>query len=779
MVLAILVANASTWKVYNYFVTQKIQNLYDTGDKVYYLNSGFLFQYDKASKQTDALLRQNILSDTGPINQIFYDWEHRLLFVAYANSNIDIIDDNGKVTNISNVKDTAMPTATYTIFIDPEKDNGILTSWVGKTINDITFSNGIAYVAAGYGYLTIDESTLTVIENHNMGTNICVNSVAVVGDKMIMLTNSNCYYGDPHSKNPRNEFARKSGSLTGAKIYPIDDHSFLVYGCGNFYRYDFSSGSMVVTTLVSAKATSVQKTPTGFVANFLGQAYYYTLDATGLTATKASTVVGFASSHPQGDGTLWICDANGLHVKGSTTYYKLNSMTTDEPYWLKYNAAMDKLYVGVSGPNMTSTSNMSISNVINTFDGTQWRNATAYTAAGAGYAFEFSPVDPTTYVRAGWATGIFKVTNDVMKLNYKKANSNFVRYKPTPAFDNYGNLWVVCSYHNPDGTEDHLPYVQVLTADKFTKNSVTPSDWFVPTGFNFNKKTTIQRSRFLISKKNNLKIFTDGDFLSKGDYTGELLCWDNGSEDPTVDNYKLVKISSFTDQNGKLVDWVYLSHLEEDKDGLVWVGHTLGLFVVDPAGLFDEHPRAYRPFAKSIKGNLCEGYSVYDIAVDRENKKWIATDDGLYYVSPDGTVIYDHFTVENSDLPSNTVYSVECDTVHDRVYIFTNNGFAEYLDEGEAPALNFDNMYAFPNPVEPDFTGMIKIENLMAAAYVTITDRDGNIVRQMGPVRGCAYWEGSGADGERVATGIYNIYAAQGHQPAITGAPQATVMIIK
>ena len=44
MVLAILVANASTWKVYNYFVTQKIQNLYDTGDKVYYLNSGFLFQ---------------------------------------------------------------------------------------------------------------------------------------------------------------------------------------------------------------------------------------------------------------------------------------------------------------------------------------------------------------------------------------------------------------------------------------------------------------------------------------------------------------------------------------------------------------------------------------------------------------------------------------------------------------------------------------------------------------------------------------------------------------
>jgi hypothetical protein len=74
---------------------------------------------------------------------------------------------------------------------------------------------------------------------------------------------------------------------------------------------------------------------------------------------------------------------------------------------------------------------------------------------------------------------------------------------------------------------------------------------------------------------------------------------------------------------------------------------------------------------------------------------------------------------------------------------------------------------------------MIKIANLMEDTYVTITDRDGNIVTQMGPVMGRAFWDGSGADGERVATGIYNIYAAQGAQPAVTGTPQATVMIIK
>ena len=770
MVMAVATADASTWKIHNYYVTSKIQNVYDTGDRIYYLNSDRLFQFDKATLTTVALNRQNKLSDN-QISQIYYDWENRLLFVAYASSNIDVIDATGKVTNLNRVKDAVATVHNYSF--DDQKG---LIEYEGKNIRDITFTDGKAYVAMGYGFAVIDEATLSIVKSVSVNSNICINSVARIGNRLVILSNSYVYYGNPDADDPINTYAKKSGTFTGGKLFPIDDHAAFLMSNSKLYYYDFSSGAPVMTSLVSALPTCVQKTPTGYIANFAGQTYYYTIDATGQTATKQGTTAGFATSYPYGDGTVWLNDANGLHISGSTAYYKVNALTTSLPYWLKYNASMNLLYAAVSGPIARINNNStSISNVINTYNGTAWSNATPYTAAGAGYAFEFSPLSPTTYVRASWSKGIHKVTNNVLKTTYTSSNAQIASIKPTPAFDNYGNLWVVSSYGLASSP------VAVLTADKFAKTTASKTDWFVPSGLLSLNTGDMQRSRFIVSTKNNVKMYIDGDY-PRPDGSGQLFCWDNGEVDPTINNYQLASIDRFVDQNDRQVDWTYVNHIEQDCEGNVWVGHTSGVFMFDPDVVFDEQPRAIRPFVtKSTegKGTLCDGFSVYDIGVTRDNKKWLATDDGVYFVSPDGSEVYNHFTSDNSDLPSNMVYSVECDTVNDRVYVYTDNGFAEYIAEGDAAALNFDGMYAFPDPVEPDFTGYIKIAGLMENSYVTVTDREGHVVVQLGPVTGSALWDGSGADGERVATGVYNIYAAQGGQPVTTGTPQAIVRIIR
>lgn len=773
--MTVSMARAVTWQLHDYYVADNIRNVYDTGEKIYFLNSNCLYQFDKETKAIVPINFQNRLFDN-QISQIYYDWENRLLFVAYANSNIDVIDaSSGKVTNISGIKDMNVMVHDFTL------EAGVLTEYVGKEIRDITFAGGKAYVAMGCGFAIIDEATLTIVRTVEVRNTICVNSVARIGDDLVIVSNRNTYYGDPDADDPINTYKVRSGTFTDARMYPIDDHSTFIMTNSRLYYYDFSVATPALTRVVNALPTCVQKSPTGYIANFAGQSYYYTIDATGLTATQQGTTPGFATSDPNGDGTVWINDADGLHISGSTICYKNNALTTDKPYWLKYNAAMDKLYAAVSGPiALINNNSVSEANVINTYDGSQWTDATAYRAAGGAYAFEFSPLDPTTYVRASWNRGIHKVTNDELKVTYTKASSKIGGTKPTPAFDNYGNLWVVSSYLSSTevGT---IPPVAVLPADKFAKAIVTKNDWFEPTGLSRLRTGNMQRSRFLVSKKNNVKIFIDGDFpTSPGNAT--FFCWDNGEVDPKIDTYHLAAVTYFIDQDDHQLTWTYVNHIEQDKSGNIWVGHSSGLFMFDPDSVFEERPRAIRPFVtqpSDSRGYLCEGSNVYDIGVDRADNKWLATDDGVFYTSPDGSEIYYHFTTANSDLPDNMVYSIECDTVNDRVYIYTGSGFAEYVPQGDAPTLDFNNVVAIPNPVEPDYTGYVKIDHLMDNSFVTITNREGTVVAQLGPVKGRALWDGAGTDGERLPTGTYNIYTAQGGWPTVAGEPQATIMIIR
>lgn len=775
--MTVAVAHSSTWKIYPCYDAKQIQNVFDTGDKVYYLNCYRLYQFDKTTCQTVELTKQNILTDYR-IRQIYYDWENRLLFVAYYSSAIDVIDAEGKVTNISAIKDITSVVHNYT-FNTSEDNYGALQDYTSKLINDITFAGGKAYVTIGYGYVVIEESTMRVIKSYDLGMSITINSVAVVGNTMIILSNNQCYYGEPEVNDPIHTYAKKSGTFNGAKMYPIDDHQVFIM-LSSLYKYDFSSGAPVSTNLISsAKATNIQKTPTGFFANFEGNSYCYTINAEATTATKTFSTACFATSDPLGDGTVWINDANGLHVNGTSVNYKLNLMTTDAPFWLKFNSFLNKLYVSNSAPNKMSPATASTVNVINTFDGSEWADATAYSASGSGYEFVFNPLDPTMYFRASWNKGLHKVVNDVLKSTYYyNYTAPIGYYKPHPAFDNYGNLWVVSSY--TDETHPLDCPVAVLPKDKVTKTTSSKSDWFQPSGLLVLNTHNMQRSSFVISKKNNYKIYNDGDFPTAGKTMGQFLCWDNGSEDVTDDNYRIRGISQFSDQYGRRVDWNYVNHMEEDKDGMIWVGHTMGLFMFDPDVVFDAVPRAIRPIvaSSSVKEILCEGYSVFDIGVDRHNDKWLATNDGVYYVSHDGCKVHAHFTTSNSDLPSDLVYSVECDTLNDRVFIVTDVAFAEYIPIGSSSSLNFDNVYVFPNPVEPDFTGMVKISNLMDNTYVSIANRNGVIVRQLGPVTGGALWDACNENGQRVPTGVYNIYCAHGAQPTISGTPHATIMVI-
>ena len=76
----------------------------------------------------------------------------------------------------------------------------------------------------------IDESTLRITKNYQFTRTICVNSVALVGETLMIFSNGRCYYGAPGDPEPTQNYQSIAGSFADAKSYPINDHSVFVYG---------------------------------------------------------------------------------------------------------------------------------------------------------------------------------------------------------------------------------------------------------------------------------------------------------------------------------------------------------------------------------------------------------------------------------------------------------------------------------------------------------------------------------------------------------------------
>ena len=70
------------------------------------------------------------------------------------------------------------------------------------------------------------------------------------------------------------------------------------------------------------------------------------------------------------------------------------------------------------------------------------------------------------------------------------------------------------------------------------------------------------------------------------------------------------------------------------------------------------------------------------------------------------------------------------------------------------------NVIAYPNPVRPDYNGLIAIKGLVRDANVKITDINGRLVYETTALGGQAVWDGNDYNGQRVATGIYLVFAA-------------------
>lgn len=753
------------WKMHSVFSGQKAQNIIDTGDKVYYLVSNNLFCYDKQTQENEALNRRNYLNDA-IISQIYYNAYKKYLMVVYDDCNIDVITASGKVVNMPDVKDALMTT--------------------DKTINDVTFTADAAYAATKFGYLVINDKKFEVKESHIYNQSIA--SVAVVGNQLMMSSGSTLYYGDVKGSYDRIDYFKTIPFDENGKIFPVGDKRFL-FTTGYLTMYDFTFDekgviSLTANCIAQAAPTSVQRTSNGIIANF-GPAkdYYYTFDSNGDNATKVSNPTREILSSAI-EGKWWSVGSKGLRLIDNGTsseYFKPTGLSMPTPFYTTFNKLDNKLYVSSTGTNhFFSDQYMPIA--VDTYDGSSWANVTptadwATLAPGrksdtygtGTYWVTPDPDDASTYYLGSWWFGVLKVKGDkvVQAYNWTNSpmedNSNYYCHA-IPAIDRAGTLWVVHAGQNK---------IMALPKSKRQAASVTKSDWIVPNIANIESN---KRGKLLAMSSSDDKIYSCGDFQKPIVFFN-----DGGNPGSTIKN---ASYTNFTDQDGKAYTWGYVTCLTEDLNGKVWMGSTEGVVSFNPKEAYTQgfrinHIKVPRNDGTNLADYLLDGIQVNSIAVDGSNRKWIGTNSsGLFLVSADGSEIIKQFTTSNSYLTSNTIYSVCCNPNSNSVYVVTDNGFFEYFSDSTPAESDYSNVYAYPNPVRPDFTGLITIKGLMDNSLVKITDPAGNVVKQLKSNGGMATWDGCNESGARVKTGVYFVLATQsetdGSNSAVT-----KIMIIR
>ena len=121
-----------------------------------------------------------------------------------------------------------------------------------------------------------------------------------------------------------------------------------------------------------------------------------------------------------------------------------------------------------------------------------------------------------------------------------------------------------------------------------------------------------------------------------------------------------------------------------------------------------------------------------------------------------------HFTTDNSCLLSNNVLDIAINNQTGEVFFGTENGLCSYMSDATEAATEMtkETVWAYPNPVTPDYTDLITVVGLTMNADVKILAANGAVVAEGRSNGGTFTWNGCDKEGNRVASGVYMVATA-------------------
>ena len=693
--------------------------------------------YDRVDKEITTMSRVNGLSEAN-ITALALHEPSGTIIVGYANANIDLIQED-QIINVPDIVQSNL--------------------FGKKTINDVHVYDDVALISCGFGIVKLDINKQEIKETYFIADNagqVEVNAITTTPTRIYAATVAGVYAADKTNPNliDFNSWSQQSLNKSGNfnTITSIGENVFTnvsleAFHSDTVYKFDGNNwdrfGDFTWTTNRLRSIGDI------IYACHFAAITTYEQDGTSIRNTGVDIIPGFRPSDVVVDefNHRWIADKNNALVHNwfgiNVEYIKPNTPENGSAFAVD---AHDGKILIAGGSIDGSWGNTFSSSGIHYFDGVNWQHFAGSEVNGALDFINVS-IDRASdkLYASSWKDGAFELQGNQVVEHYTDSNSSLqVRTNDNLGYirvagsdvDSKGRRWFVnsevaepLSVRRPDGSWESYSLSPAATSDNLLRGLLIDE--------NDNKWIFKRRDGLIVFNENNTIVDkTDDRVLELGTSAG----------------------------NGNLPsDEVFC--LAEDLDGEIWAGTGEGVAVFyNPELLFDQSGDFIdaQPILIQIDGvvnKLLAEERVTAIAVDGANRKWFGTaNGGVFYFSQDGTQQIHHFTKENSPLLSNTILDISIDAITGFVYIATEVGLLAYLGEAIEPREDLTGVYAFPNPVRPEYKGPIGITGLVRDGSVKITDVNGNLVFETTSSGGRAIWDGQTLDGDEVASGVYLVF---------------------
>ena len=704
-----------------------------TRERIFAVANGELYSFNRADEVLEYWDQSKGLNGT-TISHICQDKTSGDLVIAYSNGRIDLMDSDGNVRQIPDIYTKA--------------------GTISTQINAISSGAKKTYLAMTFGVVAIDCKRGEVSDTYYVGheaTNLEILQVVELNDSIYAFSSDSVYSACLHDNLADYHFWHAShtqlNSLTHAAIYRDE-----LYSLQDSLLYRYKNGAW---ELVDSKKIDWIHAGDGKMLVCTENHILYEMDSSGKLSGICDRYVINDAVYSQGE--YWLGEANfGLIRLNSNgdDYFHTEGPSTNLTYSL--HAAHGHIY-SVNGGRWASEYARPAR--VNIYDGNSWRSVSEYEITTNIGKVIIDPVsvavdnqDPNHFYVASYGGGVmefkdfapyklYNAENSTLRPVNSTINPDFYTRTDGLMMDSTGNLWVMNA--TEIGKPLHVRTKEGQWVGLSMRSEGQELTLTTPTGIWPDRRDG--RYKWMLDQR--------------GESHGVIFHFDNGTPTSAYDDH-CIKRNTFVDQNNNTLTPSFFYCLAQDKNNRIWIGTEKGILIIPREVDFFTSNACRRIIIPRNDGTGLGDYLLGEeqircIVADEGNRMWIGTAGSGLYLIEDDTITVAHFTETNSLLPSNFIMTLALVPETGELFVGTDKGVASYRSDASEAKEDMSGAYAYPNPVRPDYGGMITITGLMDNSEVRIIDAGGGLVCRTRSHGGTAVWDGKLPDGRRATAGVY------------------------